>query len=118
MRQRIPQRHGLALVETAHQELGKPTPARNSVDTLGGGGALLVDLLGLVAAHALAPQGNDLAVIEKRHMRVTAWVFRFRDRSIHPSAEAVGIFNVIVGGGSAVDQRDGAAFALSAVGFA
>src|SRR5258705_11992261 len=53
--ERIPQRHRFYLVEPAHQKLGKSAPARDGINTLGGGGALLVNLLGRVTAHALAP---------------------------------------------------------------
>ena len=62
----VPQRYRLHLVQSSHHKLHKPAPTRNGVDTLGSGGALLVDVLGLLAAHALAPLGNGLTVIAAR----------------------------------------------------
>ena len=73
--ERVPQRCRLHLVKPSHHKPHKPTPTRNGVDTLGGGGAVLVDVLGLLAAHALAPLGNGFTVIAARQVRVTARVF-------------------------------------------
>lgn len=58
--ERVPQRYRLHLVKPSHHKPHKPAPTRNGVDTLGGGGALLVDVLGLLTVHALTPLGNGL----------------------------------------------------------
>src|SRR5215470_3083600 len=59
----VPQRHRFDLVKPAHQKLTEPASARNSVHTFGGGGPLLVNLLGCLTAHALAPLSKRFAVI-------------------------------------------------------
>lgn len=70
----VPQRHRLHLAQSAHQKLREPAPARNRVDALGSGGALLVDDFGCIGAHALTPPGYGLAVTGQRHVGVTARV--------------------------------------------
>jgi hypothetical protein len=96
--ERVPQCHCFYLIEPAHQKLCEPTPARDGVNTFGGGGALLVNLLGHFTAHALAPLDNRLAVIGQRHMGITAGDSGVAHRSILRGATSVGIFNVSVAG--------------------
>src|SRR5919112_4185192 len=55
VRQRVPEPDRLGLLEAADEEAQQATVAALGVDAFGGGGALPVDRLGRLAAHALAP---------------------------------------------------------------
>ena len=113
MGKRVPQHHGFYLIKPAHQKLCEPAPARNGVNTLSGGGALLVNLLGRFTAHALAPLGKRFAVIGQRHIRITAGVSRVAHRSIDRGATAVGIFDVSIAGKAAVGEPFGGALLIA-----
>jgi hypothetical protein len=54
------------------------------VDGFGRGGALLVDFLGLVRGHALAPGSYGLAVVRARSVRISGIILAWLGhRSIH-----------------------------------
>ncbi len=104
MGERVPQRYRLYLVKTTHHKLVKPASTCNSVDTLGSGSALPIDVLCLAASHALAPLGNGRTVITARQMRVTIGIFGLGYRSIHRGASPIGLFDVVVAGVTAIDE--------------
>src|SRR5215212_1730791 len=58
VRQRMPEPDRLGLLEATHEEAQQAAVAALGVGALGRGGALLVDRLGRLAAHAPAPSGN------------------------------------------------------------
>src|SRR5919107_2952712 len=62
VRQRVPEPDRLGLLEAADEEAQQAAVAALGVDAFGGGGALLVDRLGRLAAHAPAPGRHTGAV--------------------------------------------------------
>src|SRR5712691_4426118 len=59
------------LVQSTHGQAVKSAMLLGvRIDRLGCGGALLVDRLGVVDAHPLAPAGHRLAVLRTRRMRI------------------------------------------------
>src|SRR4051794_1464524 len=78
--QRVPQGDGLDLLEAAHQELRQSAIARLRVGAFRGRRALLVDVLGLVTAHALAPRGDTGLVARERRVGGAAGIARLRHR--------------------------------------
>src|SRR6266566_4690116 len=104
MSKRVPQRYRLYLLQPSHHKLLKPTPTRNSVDTFSGGGALLVDLLGLATAHTLTPTGNNRAVIGEWLIRISTGIFGFGYWGIDRGPLGISIFDGIVAGVAAIDE--------------
>lgn len=75
--------HTPAPVEPAHIEALQTAVARQGVDTLGSGCALLVDRLAGVRTHALSPGGDGTAVAGTGGMPITRGSLGFRHRRIH-----------------------------------
>ena len=67
----VPEDDGLDLFDAAHQQAEQAAVAGLGVDELRGRGALLVDRLGVVAAHAAAPLGDGGRVARQGRVRVT-----------------------------------------------
>ena len=66
----VPEEHGPDLLDAAHQQADEAAVAGLGVDEFRGRGTLLVDRLGVIAAHAAAPLGDGGRVARQGRMRV------------------------------------------------
>ena len=87
------------------------------VHRLGGRGALLVDLLGVIGAHADAPGGDGVAVRRLGQMRVDRWwvwrlgrvAARLGHRRVEGHARGGGLIDGVVVGVATIDEQLGGA---------
>ena len=94
----------LGLLEAAHEEAQQAAVAALGVDAFGGGGALLVDRLGRLAAHALAPGRHTGSVAVPWRVRVARRIARLRHRREHHDTRRGQRLDVGELGEAAVDQ--------------
>src|SRR5260370_3677776 len=104
MSQRVQQYDGFHLRQATHPELVQAPVAGVSVHTLGGAGALLVDLLGLRARHALPPLGYLGRIVRTWRVGSTLGVPGGRHPPLHGTAALLDLVDVFLLHEAAVDQ--------------
>ena len=84
----------------------QPSIPRDRIDALGCRGTILVDVLGFVGAHSLAPLGNRFAVARPGLVRVAGVFLRLPYRSVHHSrlVARTDLLDILVLGEAAIDQ--------------
>src|SRR5271157_1956127 len=93
--QGVPQRDDLDLLQTPNGERRQTSIARLSVGTFSCRCALLVNLLGRVFTHALAPLGNTGAIVRLRGMAISVVIARLGHWSEHRHAVLRQRFDVV-----------------------
>jgi hypothetical protein len=97
------QRSTALTFSAAHQKADEAAVAGLGVDVLGGGGALPVDRLGVVAAHAAAPLGDGGRVARQGRVRVAPGARGWRRGADRHALPGEGV-DVVELGEAAVDE--------------
>ncbi len=97
------QQNAAHLGDGAHSQACEAALAGEGIDAFGRGGPLFVDLFGCIAAHALAPLADRVAVVFLAGVGIGVGVFRFEHRGIDDGVLG-GVLDLLMGRVTAIDQ--------------